>query len=275
MINRQVVLASRPKGVAQAEHFAIRDAPVAAPAEGQYPGPQRVPVSRAGDAWLDRRSRQLFRGGRNRLGDARTRRRRNRRIPPSRLSAGRDRYGLVRLAGNGHRRCDRRRASRGRNRPAALARTWRPQDQRRLCAGRADRNRRTPAGRNCVGFDRRGRCVDQPSGKSGKFLAAARSASPAAPKRSRNAAISLDMTRRSITRRGESTKRSRLLAPMGFTSISIIPRARSATRSILNSRLERVSSSAAPPQSPAGTHGLWGLGSSAICSSSAPERRGS
>ena len=35
MINRQVVLASRPKGVAQAEHFAIRDAPVAAPAEGQ------------------------------------------------------------------------------------------------------------------------------------------------------------------------------------------------------------------------------------------------
>ena len=35
MINRQVVLASWPKGVAQAEHFAIRDAPVAAPAEGQ------------------------------------------------------------------------------------------------------------------------------------------------------------------------------------------------------------------------------------------------
>ena len=35
MINRQAVLVSRPTGVAQAENFAIREAPVAAPAEGQ------------------------------------------------------------------------------------------------------------------------------------------------------------------------------------------------------------------------------------------------
>ena len=275
MINRQVVLASRPKGVAQAEHFAIRDAPVAALGGRPDPGPQRVPVGRAGDARLDRRSRQLFRGGRNRLGDARTRRRRNRRIPPSRLSAGRDRYGLVRLAGNGHRRCDRRRASRGRNRPAALARTWRPRDQRRLCAGRADRNRRTPAGRNCVGFDRRGRCgISRRANRENSWLPHGR--------RRRRPRKGRAMPRSLWIRRGdrlqgerESTKRSRLLAPMGFTSISTIPRARSATRSILTSRLERASSSAAPPRSPVGTRGLWGLGSSAICSSSAPERRGS
>ena len=35
MINRRVVLVSRPKGVAQAENFAIREAPVVGPAEGQ------------------------------------------------------------------------------------------------------------------------------------------------------------------------------------------------------------------------------------------------
>jgi NADPH-dependent curcumin reductase CurA len=33
--NRQVILVSRPKGVAQAEHFAIRETPVRAPADGQ------------------------------------------------------------------------------------------------------------------------------------------------------------------------------------------------------------------------------------------------
>src|SRR5208283_3520530 len=35
MINRQVVLVSRPTGVAQAENFAIREAPVVPPREGQ------------------------------------------------------------------------------------------------------------------------------------------------------------------------------------------------------------------------------------------------
>jgi NADPH-dependent curcumin reductase CurA len=35
MINRQVVLAARPKGVAQAEHFAVVEAPVQPPADGQ------------------------------------------------------------------------------------------------------------------------------------------------------------------------------------------------------------------------------------------------
>jgi hypothetical protein len=35
MINRQVVLVSRPIGIAQAENFAIREAPVVLPAEGQ------------------------------------------------------------------------------------------------------------------------------------------------------------------------------------------------------------------------------------------------
>jgi NADPH-dependent curcumin reductase len=35
MINRQAVLVSRPTGVAQAENFAIREAPVGSPAEGQ------------------------------------------------------------------------------------------------------------------------------------------------------------------------------------------------------------------------------------------------
>jgi NADPH-dependent curcumin reductase CurA len=35
MMNRQVVLVARPKGVAQARHFAIREAPVLAPADGQ------------------------------------------------------------------------------------------------------------------------------------------------------------------------------------------------------------------------------------------------
>jgi NADPH-dependent curcumin reductase len=35
MNNRQAILVSRPAGVAQAENFAIREAPVAAPAEGQ------------------------------------------------------------------------------------------------------------------------------------------------------------------------------------------------------------------------------------------------
>ena len=35
MINRQVVLVSRPTGIAEAENFAIRDAPVVPPAEGQ------------------------------------------------------------------------------------------------------------------------------------------------------------------------------------------------------------------------------------------------
>ena len=35
MNNRQVVLVSRPVGIAQAENFAIRDAPVVSPAEGQ------------------------------------------------------------------------------------------------------------------------------------------------------------------------------------------------------------------------------------------------
>ena len=35
MNNRQVVLVSRPTGIAQAENFAIREAPVVAPAEGQ------------------------------------------------------------------------------------------------------------------------------------------------------------------------------------------------------------------------------------------------
>jgi hypothetical protein len=35
MINRQVVLVSRPTGIAQAENFAIREAPIVPPAEGQ------------------------------------------------------------------------------------------------------------------------------------------------------------------------------------------------------------------------------------------------
>ncbi len=35
MINRQVVLVSRPAGIAQAENFAVRGAPVVSPAEGQ------------------------------------------------------------------------------------------------------------------------------------------------------------------------------------------------------------------------------------------------
>jgi NADPH-dependent curcumin reductase CurA len=35
MINRQVILAARPKGIAQAEHFAIVDTPVQSPADGQ------------------------------------------------------------------------------------------------------------------------------------------------------------------------------------------------------------------------------------------------
>jgi hypothetical protein len=35
MINRQVVLVSRPIGIGQAENFAIREAPVVLPAEGQ------------------------------------------------------------------------------------------------------------------------------------------------------------------------------------------------------------------------------------------------
>jgi NADPH-dependent curcumin reductase CurA len=35
MLNRQVVLVSRPSGIAQAENFAIREATVVSPAEGQ------------------------------------------------------------------------------------------------------------------------------------------------------------------------------------------------------------------------------------------------
>jgi len=35
MINRQVVLVSRPSGIAQAENFAIREATVVSPAEGK------------------------------------------------------------------------------------------------------------------------------------------------------------------------------------------------------------------------------------------------
>jgi NADPH-dependent curcumin reductase len=35
MINRQVVLVSRPIGIAQAENFAIREVPVVPPADGQ------------------------------------------------------------------------------------------------------------------------------------------------------------------------------------------------------------------------------------------------
>ncbi len=35
MHNRQVVLVSRPLGVAQAENFSVREVPVVAPAEGQ------------------------------------------------------------------------------------------------------------------------------------------------------------------------------------------------------------------------------------------------
>ncbi len=34
-INRQVVLASRPEGIPQAEHFRVVDAPVPAPSAGQ------------------------------------------------------------------------------------------------------------------------------------------------------------------------------------------------------------------------------------------------
>jgi NADPH-dependent curcumin reductase CurA len=35
MLNRQVVLVFRPSGIAQAENFAIREATVVSPAEGQ------------------------------------------------------------------------------------------------------------------------------------------------------------------------------------------------------------------------------------------------
>ena len=275
MINRQVVLASRPKGVAQAEHFVDPRRARRRVGGRPDPGPQRVPVGRAGDARLDRRSRQLFRAGRNRLGHARTRRRRNRRIPPSRLSAGRDRHGLVRLAGNGHRRCDRRRASRGRNRPAALARTWRPRDQRRLCAGRADRNRRTPAGRNCVRFDRRGRGrISRRANRENSWLPHGRRRRR--PRKGRAMPRSLRI-RRGDRLQGAGNRRSdrgclprwgsRLFRQYlgrdqrrGLSS----PRGRSARRR-LRHRLDLQS----------GTRGRWGLGSSAICSSSAPERRGS
>jgi hypothetical protein len=64
---------------------------------------------------------------------------------------------VVRLAGDGDRRCERRRASSGRSRSASLARARCPRDQWRLGFGRVDRKRRTAAGRNCLGFDRRGR----------------------------------------------------------------------------------------------------------------------
>jgi NADPH-dependent curcumin reductase CurA len=35
MINRQVVLVSRPTGIAQAENFSVREAPMVSPEEGQ------------------------------------------------------------------------------------------------------------------------------------------------------------------------------------------------------------------------------------------------
>jgi NADPH-dependent curcumin reductase CurA len=53
MINREVVFVSRPTGIAQAENFAIREAPVAPPAEGQILAPNEfLSVEPATRGWI-------------------------------------------------------------------------------------------------------------------------------------------------------------------------------------------------------------------------------
>ncbi len=97
MINRQVVLVSRPTGIKHAEYFSIREASVVRPAERQtlvrneflsVEPALRGPIADRGN----------YTGG-DRFGHARTRGRRGRRIAPSGLSRRRNRHGVVRLAG--------------------------------------------------------------------------------------------------------------------------------------------------------------------------------
>ena len=82
--SRQVVLVSRPSRMAQAENFAIREATVISPADGQILVHQRIRLSRARNAWLDRRPRKLFGAGGDRLSHARARGWQGRQIAPSR-----------------------------------------------------------------------------------------------------------------------------------------------------------------------------------------------
>ncbi len=114
MINRQVVLVSRPSGVAQAEHFAIREVPVTSPADGQILVKNEfLSVEPAMRGWIADRgnySAPVEIGSTMRalaVGEVVE-------LSPSRFSRRPDRRGLVRLADQRDGRRERRRAARGR-----------------------------------------------------------------------------------------------------------------------------------------------------------------
>ena len=199
--------------------------------------------------------RQLFRAGRDRLGHARAGRGRSRRIPPipdyrpGEIVTGW--FGWQEIGRPSTRppscvawpkptcRARSRSASSGINGVTALV--------------GLDRDRRTRGLAKPCSFRPRRARWDRQSGKSGKFSAAGRSASPAARKRSRNAAISLATTRRSITRAGIDEALAAACPDgvhvyfdntSGAISDAVCPQARG--------RRAR-GRSAAPPRSPSGT----------------------
>jgi NADPH-dependent curcumin reductase CurA len=48
LVNRQVRLVSRPRGIPQAEHFALATEPMPAPGKGEDTGQEPLPLRRSG-----------------------------------------------------------------------------------------------------------------------------------------------------------------------------------------------------------------------------------
>jgi NADPH-dependent curcumin reductase len=235
MINRQVVLASRPKGVAQAEHFAIRDAPVAAPAEGQIRVRNEfLSVEPAMRGWIADRGNY---SAAVEIGSA------MRALAVGEIVESRHpdyRPGEIVTGWFGWQETATVDAT------AVVRRVAETDLPRSLALGVLGINGVSAlVGPTAIGEPQPGEtvlvstaagAVGSAVGKIGKILGCRTVGVAGGPEKVAQCRDLFGYDAAIDYKRGESTKRSRLLAPMGFTSISIIPRARSATRSILTSR---------------------------------------
>ena len=273
MINRQVVLASRPKGVAQAEHFAIRDAPVAASAEGQIRVRNEfLSVEPAMRGWIADRGNY---SAPVEIGSA------MRALAVGEIVESRHpdyRPGEIVTGWFGWQETATVDAT------AVVRRVAETDLPRSLALGVLGINGVSAlVGLTAIGEPQPGEtvlvstaagAVGSAVGQIGKILGCRTVGVAGGPEKVAQCRdlfgydAAIDYKARGIDEALADACPDGVHVYFDNTSGAI-------SDAVYPHLAVGASSSAAPPQSPAGTRGLWGLGSSAICSSSAPERRGS
>ena len=230
-VNRQVLLASRPEGIPQAEHFGIVESAGAGARPGPGAGAQRLAVGRAGDARLGQRGGQLLGAGRHRRGDALVRRRPRRRVERPGLAGRHAGHRPVRLAGlRGGRRQRDPAPCRG-DRPAAVDGARRARHQRRHRALRPARRSASRRSGETVVVSTAAGAVGSCVGQIAKLQGLPHRRHHGRRRRSASCAWSASATTpRSTTRPPTSTNGWPRPAPTASTSTSTTPPGRSATR---------------------------------------------